>query len=108
MFCIPPTLPFHILYTVPYLTDRTLPFVLLCFVGNCGDHLSCNTCCEHMHHTNIELALLGDNARNGLVICNLIHISTGILEYKFNLNIQFCSFSSKIVFIQMIEICIKV
>ena len=49
---------------------------------------------------SVELPLLGNYARNGPIDCNLIPRIPGILQYKPNPKINFCSFFIKIQFNQ--------
>ena len=44
-----------------------------------------------MQIISILLALLGDHTRNGSIVCNLIPIIPGILEFKSNKKNQICS-----------------
>ena len=61
-----------------------------------------------MQFINILLAFLGDYTRNGLIVCNLIPIIPGILEFKSNKKISFVHFSFYIKTIHIIKICIKI
>ena len=61
-----------------------------------------------MQFISILLALLRDYTRNGLIVCYLIPIIPGILEFKSNKKINFVQFSSNIKTIHMIKICIKI
>ena len=55
-----------------------------------------------MQFISILLAILD------MVACNLIRIIPGILECKLNLEYTFIHFSSKINFIHIVELCIKI
>ena len=83
---------FTILCTSSYLNDRTLPPFSYVLGVKCGVHLCCNTCCDYIQLISVELPLLGDYARNGRIYCNLIPRIPGILQYKPNPKIIFCSF----------------
>ena len=61
-----------------------------------------------MQFISILLAFLGDYTRKGLIVCNLIPIIPGILEFKSNKKISFVNFSSNIKTIHIIQICIKI
>ena len=61
--------------------------------GKRGVHLCCNTCCEHMQLIYIELLLPGDNAKNGLIYCNLIPRIPGNLDNMSNIKCSFVCFS---------------
>ena len=81
-----------ILCTSSYLNNRTLPPFSYVLGVKCGVHLCCYTCCDYIQLISVELPLLGNYARNGRIYCNLIPRIPGILQYKPNPKINFCSF----------------